>query len=198
MARRQPEVIYQADGTAIIPLTKGLVTVIDQQDTDLGAVLWVAQSSSGHIYAARGVRNGGRWTLEYLHRVVLARALGRPLRPGEEVDHIDGNPLNNRRSNLRLANRAQNKQNSRARSSSGYKGVTWDKQRRKWRARIRHNGHLRYLGLFDSRIEAARAYDDAARQLFGPYAALNFPRDGEQPARPNHKGNSLHESCTEV
>lgn len=189
MSKRIAKVHIRPDGTAIIPLTRGLVTVIDQQDADLGAVLWKAHPGrGGHICAARGVRNGGGHTTELLHRVILARKLRRPLRPGEQVDHINGNPLDNRRSNLRLATHAQNMRNSRALSASGYKGVTWHKQCRKWRAEIQHNGQKRHLGLYTSRIEAARAYDDAARQLFGPYAALNFPRDGEQSARRNHNG----------
>lgn len=187
MARRQPEVHIRPDGTAVIPLTKRLVTTVDRQDADLGAMLWHTHPGrGGHFYAARWVQNGGGWTRELLHRVILARMLGRPLRPGEEVDHIDGNPLNNRRSNLRPATHAQNNRNRRGWSASGYKGVYWDKQRRKWQARIQHNDRMQHLGYFNSRIEAARAYDDAARDLFGPYAALNFPRPGENSARRNH------------
>lgn len=187
MSKRIAKVHIRPDGTAIIPLTRGLVTVIDKQDADLGAVLWMAQSGGrGRLYAARWVRNGGGWTLEYMHRIILARKLARPLRRGEQVDHINGNPLDNRRANLRLATNTQNQRNSRARSASGYKGVTWHKRDCKWQAQIQHNGQLRHLGYFNSRIEAARAYDDAARQLFGPYAALNFPRDGEQSARRHH------------
>lgn len=191
MARRQPEVHIRPDGTAIIPLTRGLVTTVDRQDADLGAMLWAAiPNGSGHIYAARGVRNGGRWTLDLLHRVILARKLARPLRPGEQVDHINGDPLDNRRANLRPATHAQNRRNNRVymTNASGYKGVYWHKQRRKWQARIQHNSRLRHLGYFDTPIEAARAYDDAARELYGEFAALNFPRDGEQSARRNHNG----------
>lgn len=192
MSKRKAKVHIRPDGTAIIPLTRGLVTVIDQQDVDLGAMLWRAMPNGrGHIYAARAVQNGGGQRTELLHRIILARKLRRPLRPGEQVDHIDGNPLNNRRANLRLATHAQNKRNSRGWSTSGFKGVTWDKRRRKWKAQIRHNGQNRHLGNFNSRIDAARAYDDAARQLFGPYAALNFPRDAEQPARRNHENGSV-------
>lgn len=188
MAKRHPKVIFQPDGTAIIPLTRGFVTTIDQQDADLGAVLWLALGKGGYIRAARWVRDGGGRTLEYMHRTILARKLDRPLRPGEEVDHIDGNPLNNRRANLRPATSAQNKRNSRvyANNASGYKGVFWDKWGRRWRAQIRENGHIRHIGYFYSRIDAAHAYDDAARRLYGPYAALNFPRDGEQSARRVH------------
>lgn len=189
MARRQPEVHIRPDGTAIIPLTRGLVTVIDRQDADLGAVLWRAQSGdSGHIRAARSVQNGDGWKTELLHRVILARKLRRPLRPGEEVDHINGNPLDNRRANLRLATRAQNARNSRGWSSSGFKGVYWHKRRSRWQTEIRYNGQKRFLGYFDTPIEAARAYDDAARELYGEFAALNFPRDGEVSARRNHNG----------
>lgn len=194
MSKRIAEVIYQPDGTAVIPLTRGLVTVIDQQDADLGVALWWAHpDGGGHIDAARGVRSGDGKKTEYLHRVILARKLRRPLRPGEQVDHIDGNPLNNRRANLRPASHAQNIRNRRVpmTNASGFKGVHWRRGAGKWRAVIRHNGQQRHLGYFNSRIEAARAYDDAARDLFGAFAALNFPRPGEQSAHRNHEFGSI-------
>lgn len=194
MAKRQPEVFHQADGTAVIPLTRDLVTIVDREDADLGEVLWLAlPNGGGHIYAARRVQNGDGWAPELMHRVILERKLGRPLRPDEQVDHINGDPLDNRRANLRPVTQAQNLRNSRVRvnNTSGYKGVHWDKQRRRWRALIWHKGQNRHLGYFDSRIEAAHAYDDAARELYGPYAAVNFPRDGEQPARRNHAFGSV-------
>jgi AP2 domain len=62
-------------------------------------------------------------------------------------------------------------------SRSKYKGVRYDKRRKKWIAEIYHKGKRYYLGSFDNEIEAARAYDARARILFGPYARLNFPED---------------------
>lgn len=98
------------------------------------------------------------------------------------VDHIDGNPLNNQRSNLRLATPAQNKHNSRKRkaTSSIYKGVS--KLKNSWKAQITVHGKTTRLGKFETEKEAALAFDEAARKLQGPFAKLNFPKEGEQSA----------------
>ncbi len=92
-----------------------------------------------------------------------------------EVDHIDGNRLNNQRSNLRLATSSQNKMNRGPRkdNTSGYKGVSWHSQRLKWTARVKAGQKYIHLGLFDSKEAAALAYNSAARQLHGEYAWLN-------------------------
>lgn len=92
-----------------------------------------------------------------------------------EVDHIDGNRLNNQRSNLRLATSSQNKMNRGPRkdNTSGYKGVSWHSQRLKWTARVKAGQKYIHLGLFDSKEAAALAYNSAARLLHGEFAWLN-------------------------
>jgi hypothetical protein len=93
------------------------------------------------------------------------------------VDHCDGNGLNNQRQNLRPATASQNGANRRPvpGHSSQYKGVGWNKRSQRWRARIRFQGELRYLGSFADEVVAAKTYDAAARELFGAYARPNFP-----------------------
>ena len=93
------------------------------------------------------------------------------------VDHINGNPLDNRKSNLRICTNAENQRNRgvNKNNTSGYKGVCWAKQNKKWKARIKHNGKLIHLGYYKDKEEAARAYDKKAKELHGEYAYLNFP-----------------------
>ncbi len=92
-----------------------------------------------------------------------------------EVDHIDGNRLNNQRNNLRLATSAQNKMNRGPRrdNKSGYKGVSWHKQQEKWTARIMADDKYQSLGLFNSILDAAKAYNQAATKYHGKFAWLN-------------------------
>ena len=119
-----------------------------------------------------------------MHRLVLGAALGRPLGPQEVVDHINGNGIDNRRSNLRLATHSQNHANApkpRTKNpSSQYKGVYWypyKDGRPRWRAMLRvGDGKRISLGYFDDEAEAARAYDRAHVEHFGEFARPNFPQ----------------------
>lgn len=103
----------------------------------------------------------------YLHRHLLGEA-------GLYVDHINGNGLDCRRSNLRVATASQNSHNRQiaTNNKSGKKGVRWHKSAKKWVAVIRHEGHSRTLGYFSDLEAAARAYDEAAQRLFGKFAYI--------------------------
>lgn len=96
---------------------------------------------------------------------------------GVIIDHINGNRLDNRRSNLRVTDRTGNRRNTSVQNNNkaGYKGVGPKKHGQPWRARITVDGKSLYLGAFDTPEEAARAYDAAALEHFGEYAWLNFP-----------------------
>jgi hypothetical protein len=101
------------------------------------------------------------------------------------VDHIDHNTLNNQRFNLRPATQSQNGGNASKRSgstTSRYKGVYWDRAGRVWIAGASANRRSVHLGRFASEVDAALAYDAGARELFGEFAALNFPGHGENSA----------------
>ncbi len=103
-----------------------------------------------------------------LHQVLFPNA--------EMVDHVNGDPLDNRRENLRPCSAAENVANSRAREgSSKFKGVSWDSSRSKWIVSMQSAQGTRHLGRFDDEIEAARAYDLAAKEAHGAFARLNFP-----------------------
>ena len=98
------------------------------------------------------------------------------------VDHVNGDPFDNRRANLRVVTPDQNHWNYgiSKRNSTGYKGIYRDNRSDAFHARICVHGRRIYLGRYPSPIEAALAYDHAARQWFGDYATLNFPNEGEQ------------------
>lgn len=156
-----------------VPLTQGYATDIDDADADLAGLGWYANVQSPNVYAALSLPHHAR---AHLHRVIMARIVGRVLKSHEIVDHIDGNGLNNCRINLRLCTRAEDLRNRRMpkHNTSGYKGVSWDKQRGMWIAIIRAHKTRHYLGHYDDPIEAAKAYDTAARDLHGDFARLNF------------------------
>ena len=160
-----------------IPLTRGYVALVGAEDAErVRGFKWHACVLRHTVYAVRNVRrDDGTQTKQSMHAFLV----------GEKgVDHVNGNGLDNRRSNLRSASLSENGQNRRkpARNTSGFKGVTWKKRERKWQAQIGIDGKLRHLGLFATAEEAGRAYDQAARDLHGPFATLNFPRAGERAA----------------
>jgi hypothetical protein len=155
--------------TVEIPLTQGLVAVVDVADYEtVRPYLWCAARSGSRVYAVRH---------EYprrMHTVLIGATL---------VDHADGDGLNNQRSNLRVATHAENMRNRRKATTSRsiYKGLGPTPGGR-WRAFIRVNRKQLYLGTFATEADAALAYDDAARRHHGEYAALNFPSPGERSA----------------
>lgn len=115
-----------------------------------------------------------------LHIFIMGR------REGFIVDHIDRNPLNNLRSNLRFVTAFQNTVNSKPRNGARYKGVSLRKETGKYRSKITYNDKSIRLGDYESDTKAAMVYDEAARILFGRYAYLNFPDVSENAILPEH------------
>lgn len=168
-----PRQLSFADGLQV-PLTKGEFVIIDLIDADLTKQRWhFDRAVNNHSGYARGTKYvDGREPRVLMHRMIMSRKLGHDLDSGEIVDHINGDSLDNRRSNLRLATQSENVQNSRisTRNTSGYKGASWDKNRQKWYCRITVNKQVIYLGRFDTAEEAHVAYCEAAKKYHCEFA----------------------------
>lgn len=160
-----------------IPLSRGMFALVDDEDfDDVMAAKWHAHSNGGTGFYARATfwdDDGNRFR-NFMHRFLTGWSL---------VDHKNGNGLDNRRSNLRRATIAENARNRRLPSTntSGFKGVMFDKARGLWRSHIGAEGRRLTIGRFTTPEEAARAYDEAAREMYGEFAWLNFPDETERP-----------------
>ena len=145
---------------------------------------WCARKKKRSFYAVTNVRlPGGERRLLKLSRFFL----GLDFDDKREADHINGDRLDDRMRNLRIVTPRQNSRNRRkhVNNTSGFKGVTWNKRRQRWKAYINDGtGRRRQtkLGYFNTEEEAAHAYDDAARAAFGEHGAYNSPRPGERSA----------------
>lgn len=158
----------------LITLTQCKVALVDEDDFErLSAFKWCATRHRQRWYAVRRATRVEGGMIVRMHRQVLDAP------SGLDVDHIDGDGLNNRRSNLRVATRLENARNQVCRrgGTSTFKGVSRSGTRR-WRATIRLATGRLHLGYFDSEEDAAKTYDVAAREHFGSFASLNFPADG--------------------
>lgn len=173
--------------TQQLQLTQGLSTTVDELDYD-----WLCQWSwcvSKAGYAVRGERRDGHNHLVLLHREIATR-MGVVIPQGWYVDHANHDTLDNRRINLRLASPTQSAYNVRKTNRHGYRGVIYTPhcfkgakqydRKKPWQARIRIAGRKRHLslGYYATAIEAAQAYDTAARHYHGEFAVLNFSEKG--------------------
>jgi AP2 domain len=146
-----------------------LVTVVD--DADYGVVSrykWKVLVGSRTRYAARTVRKNRKYQTVYLHRYLTGASAD------EQVDHRDGDGLNNQRANLRRCSATENRRNQgKYRGSSRFKGVSWRPDRNKWRATLVVAKRQVSLGYFKSEEGAALAYNRAAIEAFGEFARRN-------------------------
>ena len=168
-----------------IQRTNGRKVLVDDENYErLAKVKW----SEEHGHAVRQVRIGGRAGKArkarrvWMHRLVLGVTDAYPI---VEIDHVDGNGLNDQRASLRIVSKSQNQRNRRKQTStasSRFKGFSWDKSNRTvikpWRAHMRVEGKLIMLRRFADEQDAAKAYDEAATRYFGLHAHTNF-KEGE-------------------
>ena len=175
MASREIRPIRVEGNIAYVTLTRGYEAVIDAVDVPLvDGFNWYAHEalrSDGTLRTVYAIRDAtdrrGRRKRVALHRIISGYST-------LDVDHKDGDGLNNCRSNLRAATRAQNIHNAsiRCTNKSGVKGVHWAKEKGKWRAQIRCNGARKTLGYFNCRTAAAIAYANESRRLHGEFARI--------------------------
>jgi len=154
-----------------IKMTKGKFALVDDEDVEkVSRFKWYTLEKDGLFYGNSTVYIPVRKKKLYqMHRVIMNAP------KGLQVDHINGDRLDNRRSNLRLCTQSQNASNrgKNKNNTSGYKGVSWNKREKKWSARIRVNGKLYFLGNFIDIKYAAQAYNIAAKKYHKQFANGN-------------------------
>lgn len=155
--------IIQPLSYKIIPLTKGIIAKVDNDVfEEIKNINWITRTGK---YAYNN-------NIGLMHRYIL--------KPNDDdfVDHINHDRTDNRRSNLRICNNSENLRNMVSRvGSSKYKGVCWHKKANKWVAYIGFNNKLIHIGLFMREMDAARAYDEKAIELFGEFHNINFKKN---------------------
>ena len=163
-----------------IPLTQGYVALVEDEDyIPLSKHSWRVRIGTRHRtqYAQTSYRVAGKRFHVQMHRVIMGA------KPGQIVDHRDGNGLNNCRANLRITDAVGNNSNviKRANSSSQYKGVhRMPDGRKKWCASLRHNRTIVLQAYFYTEVEAAQAYDAAVRLHCPDFGRVNFPTPVQQ------------------
>jgi hypothetical protein len=157
-----------------IYLGEGEWTIVEPMDYyQLKNFNWYIGGNGKEFYAFRNIKIGpGKTKMVSMHREIMNP-------PGHLlVDHRNNDTLDNRRANLRLATHSENSYNrpkTKAKTTSQYIGIYSEKRTGRWTVKIRVNGKRLWIGRFESEIEAAKAYDAAARKYHGEFARLNFP-----------------------
>ncbi len=161
---------------AEIPLTQGKVAIVDDEDyAELSKYKWCAGCFCGKWYVLRYSKKGYKWPDNHGKMIFMHRQIMKA-KKGQQIDHRNGNGLDNHKENIRFSTQQQNVFNQipTGRGTSKYKGVSWAKTVRKWLAGIKYDGKSKGLGYYKKEKDAALAYDVAAKELFGEFARTNF------------------------
>lgn len=154
-----------------IQLTRGKVALVDDEDYErVSQVHWCLDKGVNTFYARTYKRIGKKKISIRMHRLILNAP------KGMEVDHKDGNGLNNQKENIRLCTHAENQQNKQTQknNTSGYIGVQWSEDKKRWVVYLTVNKKQKYFGSFRDKVEAAKAHDKATLKYRGEFAFLNF------------------------
>jgi hypothetical protein len=156
----------------LIELTQNQVALVDDEDYErLNQFKWYAywDKDIKSYYAVRNDYSNGKQKGFRMHRFIMNIDDSKIF-----VDHKNHLTLDNQKENLRICNNGQNQHNRKlSEHSSIYKGVSWNKERKKWRALIRNDKKLIHIGRFDNEVDAGKAYNLKAKELFGEFALLN-------------------------
>jgi len=158
-----------------IILTQGKVALVDDDDYEyLNQWKWCANKARNTYYAFRSMKINGKWAVGTMHQFMMNQP------KGMQVDHKDDNGLNNQRGNLRICTNQENHMKMKPADairgrpkSSLHKGVCFCKQTGRWSASIKMNGKVKWLGRHIHEIDAAIAYNEAAKKMFGVFARCN-------------------------
>jgi len=160
----------------------GCVALVDDEDYEwLNNTYWhVAKNKGKYVdYAMGSAKDGDKFVTKRMHREIMKKY--GLLKDGDQIDHINGNGLDNRKENLRACTNGQNQANSKKmiaqKAHSIYKGVSWNNGCKKWSSHICKDKKLISLGYYEEQVIAAKAYDRAAIILHKEFAFLNFPKE---------------------
>ncbi|NVK19766.1 MAG: HNH endonuclease [Methylocystaceae bacterium] len=170
--------------TIKLKLITGETALIDRTDYHLVKEYVWRRGGTENRYAASLLDLGDTITTIYLHRLVMCAG------SKDIIDHINGNPLDCRKENLRFVTSSQNAANRTFTNNPfGYRGVCYFPKKRKFQARLMEGGGVFRSPYYKTPVEAARYYDKLARGLFGEYATYNFPEEGERGVIPKKSDN---------
>ena len=150
----------------IIILNNDMISFVDDEDyEELNKYKWFAHKHRNTFYAERA--SSKKDNPDFKQHIVKMHRLITSCPNNMQIDHVNGNGLDNRKENLRIVTNRENGQNRHEITSSKYNGVRWHKASSKWEAQIKFNGKNRYLGVFDNELDAATAYRVACVYLTG-------------------------------